>query len=96
MKSVLTQEWLDDMEGHSGRIAAYSLHLTEKDRAEFVRDHGKELEEEGRSYRPIGRSAVVGVDDEVYEQLKLAGHGMWYDGKAYWGGKEYKLGSRSN
>lgn len=95
MKSVLTQEWLDDGLGHAGRHARYSIHLSEEDRDRFAAEHAEEVQQRGREFRPIGRWAIVGVDDDTYEQLRGQQHGMWYSGEAYWDGKKYRLGSRS-
>ena len=95
MKSVLTQEWVDDELGHGGRIVAYSLHASEEGRNAFVREEGKVVHDSGRLLRPVGRSMLVGVDEDVFERVQRASNGIWYQGKIYWGGRDYDAGSRS-
>ncbi len=95
MKSVFVQEWVDSQLGHSGKNSRYSIHMKEYDRDQFAREHGGEVHRAGRSLEPIGRWAVVGVDEDVYEKVKSSGHGIWYTGKAYWDGQEFQMGAGS-
>lgn len=95
MKSVFVQEWVDSDLGHSGRNSRYSIHMKEYDRDAFAKEHGREVNRAGRSLEPIGRWGVVGIDDEVYEEVRASVNGMWYRGKAYWDGEEFIMGGSS-
>lgn len=96
MREVLLQEWRSNSAANPERITRYSLHMNEEERDAFAAEYKRKTLPEGRTVlEPVGRSLPVGVAEEVYERVRGADDGLWYEGPARWGGQTYDLGSQT-
>lgn len=84
MPVVVVQKWEESERGWGTRPDGYSIHPSHAARDSFVTDYWEKMPDEvpDEYSRPCGTSYVAEVSEEVYEELKKAGHGLrYYDNK---------------
>lgn len=85
---IVVQEWIESERGWGCRLDGYSIHLSEKDRTEFVNNFIAEERKRNPSEvvpdcysRPNGNSFIKDVEGQTYEKIKEiksnGGLGYW-------------------
>lgn len=80
--SVVCQKWLESERDWGTRPDGYSLHLTDKDRKQYVEEYWDAMPDkiDGRApdiySRPDGTPYVCDVDVDMYEKIKKSKNGI--------------------
>lgn len=79
MKNVILQEWEESERGWGVRPDGWSLHLTPRDRSDFIRDYwARQPDVVPDEYSRPSRTepVMVEVTDEVYEKIRKTKNGL--------------------
>jgi len=79
--TVVCQEWLESERGWGQRPDGASLHLTESNRKEFVKEYWDRMPDgpaPDEYSREDGQPKLIDVTDEVYEKVKSSKNGVWF------------------
>ncbi|MEY2665200.1 MAG: hypothetical protein RLZZ480_305 [Candidatus Parcubacteria bacterium] len=74
---IVRQDWLESERGWGIRPDGYSLHLTESNRQQFVREYWDRMPDEvpDEYSRPSGEPFLVDVDEATYLAVKASKNG---------------------
>lgn len=79
MMTVVKQDWEESELGWGIRPDGYSLHLTEEDRKQYIKDYWAD-QPEGRvpdEYsRPSGSAYLVDVQEHIWKEIKNSKNGI--------------------
>lgn len=78
MKTVFRVDWLESEFGFGTRPDGYSLHLSEEDSEEFIKEYWTTMPKEvpDEYTRPNCRAYRYEVEDKVYEEIKKSKNGI--------------------
>lgn len=78
VKQVYRLDWEESEKGWGERPDGYSLHLTNEDVKEFVKEYWNTMPDEvPEEYsRPFGSPYVINVDNTTYETIKTSRNGI--------------------
>ncbi|NTW14539.1 MAG: hypothetical protein HGA31_05950 [Candidatus Moranbacteria bacterium] len=76
--TVIVQKWEESERGWGTRPDGFSFHLTETDRAAFVKDYWDSMPNETQEEysRPDGEPYQIEVDDETFALLETSENGI--------------------
>lgn len=77
---VICQEWEESERGWGVRPDGFSLHATELDRQQYIKNYWKHIPDSvpDEYSRPRGTPYSVGVNDEVLAEVAATGNGKRY------------------
>ncbi len=78
MKTVVKQDWDESERGWGIRPDGCSLHLTDKHKEEYIKEHWDEMPDEvPHEYSRLGGSAkLIEVSDELHEKVASSKNGV--------------------
>lgn len=95
---VVVQKWEETERGWGCRPDGWTMHLTEEDRAAFVKEfwaRQRKLLGEETPYeytRESGSPYIMDVDEETYEKVRASKNGTWGEGNMPPAGKQGTTG----
>ncbi len=77
-REVICQKWEESEEGWGTRPDGYSLHLTDADMIQFIKEYWAKMPDEApKEYsRPAGTPYRCEVDDQTFEEVKKSKNGV--------------------
>ena len=78
MHIVIKQTWEESEAGWGIRPDGYSLHLTNEDRDEYIREYWDSMPDDVQHEysRPSGSPTILEVPDDVYKRIVVSKNGI--------------------
>lgn len=77
--TVICQEWLETERGWGQRPDGASLHLTTKDKDDFIKDYWAKMPDytPDEYSRPCGEAKIIEVDGALADSIRATERGLW-------------------